>query len=101
MSRSIASGCGVARSVKFQPGLEGSYHKRMRIKIGPSACIDCRVENSQTLLWGTPGKGPLAREFLWNREARGEPSRVLGVARVTRQKTSSNATWARGPGSRV
>src|SRR5437879_10175605 len=26
----------VARSVKFQPGLEGSYHKRMRIKIRPS-----------------------------------------------------------------
>src|SRR2546425_9697984 len=64
MSRSIASESGVARSVKFQPGLEGSYHKRMRIKIGPSACIDCRIENSQTFLWGPPDTGPLARDFL-------------------------------------
>src|SRR6266581_3065465 len=53
----------VARSVKFQPGLEGSYHKRMRIKIRPSACIDCRMGNSQTFLWGPPDTGPLARDF--------------------------------------
>src|SRR3989442_15526968 len=68
----------VARSVKFQPGLEGSYHKRMRIKIGPSACIDCRRENSQTFLWGPPDTGPLARDFLWKRDTRGEPSHVQG-----------------------
>src|SRR5437899_12891935 len=63
-SGSIASGPGVARSVKFQPGLDRSYHKRMRIKIRPSACIDCRIENSQTFLWGPPDTGPLARDFL-------------------------------------
>src|SRR3989475_6881372 len=63
-SRSIASESRVARSVKFQPGLDGSYHKRMRIKIRPSACIDCRMENSQTFLWGPPDTGPLARDFL-------------------------------------
>src|SRR3989454_8564129 len=76
MSRSIASGCGVARSVKFQPGLERSYHKRMRIKIGPSACIDCRVENSQTFLWGPPDTGLLARGFAWHGDARGGTSRL-------------------------
>src|SRR2546425_6934779 len=63
-SRSIASGACVARSVKFQPGLDRSYHKRMRIKIGPSACIDCRIGNSRTFLWGPPDTGPLARDFL-------------------------------------
>src|SRR5437867_11320681 len=63
-SRSIARESGVARSVKFQPGLDRSYHKRMRIKIRPSACIDCRIENSQTFLWGPPDTGPLARDFL-------------------------------------
>src|SRR6266705_2522174 len=68
----------VARSVKFQPGLEGSYHKRMRIKIGPSACIDCRMGNSQTFLWGPPDTGPLARDFLRKRDTRGEPSRFQG-----------------------
>src|SRR5437667_11182592 len=68
----------VARSVKFQPGLDGVYHKRIRIKIGPSACIDCRRENSQTFLWGLPDTGPLARDFLWKRDTRGEPSRFQG-----------------------
>src|SRR5213594_4690545 len=77
-SRSIASESRVARSVKFQPGLDGSYHKRMRIKIGPSAYIDCRIENSQTFLWGLPDTGPLARDFLWKRDTRGEPSRFQG-----------------------
>src|SRR5213594_3280632 len=60
----IAPESGVARSVKFQPGLDRSYHKRMRIKIRPSACIDCRIENSQTFFWGPPDTGPLARDFL-------------------------------------
>src|SRR5207245_7442736 len=68
----------VARSVKFQPGLDGVYHKRMRIKIRPSACIDCRMENSQTFLWGPPDTGPLARDFLRKRDTRGEPSRFQG-----------------------
>src|SRR5436309_9490339 len=77
-SRSITSGPCVARSVKFQPGLDGSYHKRMRIKIGPSAYIDCHLENSQTFLWGLPDTGPLARDFLWKRDTRGEPSRFQG-----------------------
>src|SRR3989475_4674295 len=63
-SRSIASESRVARSVKFQPGLDGSYHKRMRIKIRPSACIDCRMETSQAFLWRPPDTGPLARDFL-------------------------------------
>src|SRR3989442_2643207 len=63
-SGSIASGPGVARSVKFQPGLDRSYHKRMRIKIRPSACIDCRIENSQNLLGGPPDTRPLARHFV-------------------------------------
>src|SRR2546428_10020563 len=50
----------------------------MRIKIRPSACIDCRMENSQTFLWGPPDTGPLARDFLWKRDTRGEPSRFQG-----------------------
>src|SRR6266581_8663781 len=65
LSRRIPFESCVARSVKFQPGLDGSYHKRMRIKIGPSAYIDCRMKNSQTFLWGLPDTGPLARDFLW------------------------------------
>src|SRR6266704_5857738 len=76
-STQSAKSC-VARSVKFQPGLEGSYHKRMRIKIGPSAYIDCRMGNSQTFLWGPPDTGPLARDFLWNGDTRAEPSRFQG-----------------------
>src|SRR3989442_14222889 len=60
----------VARSVKFQPGLEGSYHKRMRMKIRPSACIDCRRENSQTFLWGPPDTGPLSRAIFSGKETR-------------------------------
>src|SRR2546427_2649244 len=89
----------VARSVKFQPGLEGSYHKRMRIKIGPSACIDCRVENSQTFLWGPPDTGPLARDFLWNGDTRGEPSRFQGERGITWKKASSNRILALGRSS--
>src|SRR2546425_13244700 len=96
MSRSIASESGVARSVKFQPGLEGSYHKRMRIKIGPSAYIDCRIENSQTFLWGPPDTGPLARDFLWKRDTRGEPSRFQGERGITWKKASSNRTLGIG-----
>src|SRR5436309_3788843 len=64
ITSAAAESWGVARSVKFQPGLERSYHKRMRIKIGPSAPIDYRVENSQTFLWCSPDTGPLARDFL-------------------------------------
>src|SRR5881396_959875 len=64
LSRRIPFESRVARSVKFQPGLDGSYHKRMRIKIGPSAYIDCRMGNSQTFLWCPPDTGPLARDFL-------------------------------------
>src|SRR6058998_4230636 len=63
-SSAAAESWGVARSVKFQPGLERSYHRRMRIKIGPSARIDGRVQNSQTFLWCSPDTGPLARDFL-------------------------------------
>src|SRR3989454_4340668 len=92
---------GVARSVKFQPGLDGSYHKRMRIKIGPSACIDCRIENSQTFLWGPPDTGLLARDFLWNGDTRGEPSRFQGERGIiTWKKASSNRTLALGRSSR-
>src|SRR5207247_9829973 len=63
-SSAAAESWGVARSAKFQPGLERSYHRRMRIKIGPSARIDGRVQNSQTFLWCSPDTGPLARDFL-------------------------------------
>src|SRR3989442_10913486 len=50
----------------------------MRIKIRPSACIDCRRENSQTFLWAPIDTGLLARDFLWKRDTRGEPSRFQG-----------------------
>src|SRR5712692_1620866 len=70
----------VARSVKFQPGLEGSYHKRMRIKIGPSACTDCRMGNSQTFLWGPPDTGFLARDFLWKKRHARRPFSLSGGA---------------------
>src|SRR5947199_5405471 len=96
LSRRIPFESRVARSVKFQPGLDGSYHKRMRIKIGPSAYIDCRIENSQTFLWGLPDTGPLARDFLWKRDTRGEPSRFQGERGITWKKASSNRTLGIG-----
>src|SRR5207247_11263980 len=92
LSRRIPFESRVARSVKFQPGLDGSYHKRMRIKIGPSAYIDCRIENSQTFLWGLPDTGPLARDFLWKRDTRGETSRFQGERGRTWKKPSSSRT---------
>src|SRR3989442_15417514 len=98
-SRSIAPESGVARSVKFQPGLDRSYHKRMRIKIGPSACIDCRIENSQTFLWGPPDTGPLARDFL-QEETREANLLAFRGSGITWKKASSNRTLALGRSSR-
>src|SRR6266566_1968945 len=53
----------VAPSVNILSGLDGCYHKRTRIKVGPSTRIDCSSEISQTFLWGSPDTGPLVREF--------------------------------------
>src|SRR2546428_11673817 len=83
----------VARSVKFQPGLEGSYHKRMRIKIGPSACIDCRMGNSQTFLWGPPDTRRLARDFLWEMTTREEPTGSWGERGELGRNHLPNIPW--------
>src|SRR5881409_104004 len=91
-SGSITSGPCVARSVKFQPGLDGSYHKRMRIKIRPSAYIDCHLENSQTFLWGLPDTGPLARDFLWKETREANLLAFRGSVGITWKKASSNRT---------
>src|SRR5256885_1666964 len=48
----------VAPSVNILSGLDGCYHKRAGIKIGPSTRIDCSSEISQTFLWGPPDTGP-------------------------------------------
>src|SRR5205809_5018632 len=90
-----AESWGVARSVKFQPGLERSYHRRMRIKIGPSARIDGRVENSQTFLWCSPDTGPLARDFLREETRARRTFSLSGRAGRAVKKPSSNASLAR------
>src|SRR5438876_10986491 len=95
-SSAAAESWGVARSVKCQPGLERSYHKRMRIKIGPSAHIDYRVENSQTFLWCSPDTGPLARDFLQEETRARRTFSLSGGAGITWKKASSNRTLARG-----
>src|SRR5437867_6071714 len=94
-----AESWGVARSVKFQPGLERSYHRRMRIKIGPSARIDGRVQNSQTFLWCSPDTGLLARVFLQEEQPASRTFSLSGGAGLKWTKESSNGTLARGRSS--
>src|SRR5439155_606096 len=53
----------VAPSVNILSGLDGCYHKRAGIKIGPSTRIDCSSEISQTFLWGPPDTGPSRPRF--------------------------------------
>src|SRR5437867_11330545 len=84
-----AESWGVARSVKFQPGLERSYHRRMRIKIGPSARIDGRVQNSQTFLWCSPDTGPLARDFLQEETRARRTSSLSGGGEIPWKNPSS------------
>src|SRR5947199_1209151 len=91
---------GFARIVKFQPDLDLSYHRRMRIKIGPSARIDGRVQNSQTFLWCSPDTGPLARDFLQEETRARRTFSLSGGAGITWKKASSNRTLARGRYSR-
>src|SRR5437762_12585160 len=68
--RGAPSSCRVARSVNFLPGLDRCYHPRIRIKVGPSECIGCRVRTSQTFLWGLHDTGSLRHEFLRGNVAR-------------------------------
>ena len=68
--RGAPSSCRVARSVNFLPGLDRCYHPRIRIKVGPSECIGCRVRTSQTFLWGPHDTGLLRHEFLRGNVAR-------------------------------
>src|SRR5436309_15076215 len=53
----------VAPSVNILSGLDGCYHKRTRIKVGPSTRIDCSSRISQNFFWGSPDTGLLVREF--------------------------------------
>jgi hypothetical protein len=61
--------------VNILSGLDGCYHKRTRIKVGPSTRIDCSSEISQTFLWGSPDTAPLVRDFLQGKRVENEPSR--------------------------
>src|SRR5256886_5475587 len=85
----------VAPSVNILSGLDRCYHKRTRIKIGPSTRIDCRSEISQTFLWGSPDTGPLVREFPPGKRGENEPSRFRASG-ITWKKASPNRIWALG-----
>ena len=65
----------VAPSVNILSGLDGCYHKRAGIKIGPSTRIDCSSEISQTFLWGPPDTGPSRPRFPPGKRVENEPSR--------------------------
>src|SRR6266566_3096251 len=91
----------VAPSVNILSGLDGCYHKRAGIKIGPSTRIDCSSEISQTFLWGPPDTGPSRPRISSGKNASRERTfSLLGGAGITWKKASSNRIWALGQSSR-
>src|SRR5205807_10181172 len=70
----------VAPSVNILSGLDGCYHKRAGIKIGPSTRIDCSSEISQIFLWGPPDTGPSRPRFPPGKTRRERTFSLLGGA---------------------